>query len=198
MKALMVDVDGVVVTSPDGRLWNWNAMVDIGLDPLVFQAKFFEPHWQDLVLGRADLHDRLGPVLTEIAPHLTSQQVSDYWFANDAHLDHALLADLATLRASGIPIYLATVQEHYRARYLWDVLGLSECFDGMFYAAELGAAKPDPCFYLEIESRSGFSAAELTLLDDRMDNVNAARACGWGGVHWDGTQGLFKTLDFPR
>ena len=41
----MVDVDGVVVTSPDGRLWNRNAMADIGLDPLVLQAKFFEPHF---------------------------------------------------------------------------------------------------------------------------------------------------------
>lgn len=191
----MVDVDGVVVTSPQGRLWNWNAKADIGLDPVAFQTKFFAIHWKDVVLGRADLHERLGPVLEEIAPHLTSQTVADYWFSNDANLDHALLADLATLRTSGVPLYLATVQEHYRARYLWDVVGLRERFDGIFYAAELGAAKPDPRFYCEIESRSGFSAYELTLLDDRMDNVNAARACGWGGVHWDGTQGLFESLD---
>ncbi len=191
----MVDVDGVVVTRPLGRPWNWNAMADIGLDPVALQTKFFGPHWQDVALGRADLHERLGLVLAEIASHLTSQAVADYWFSNDAHLDHALLADLASLRSSGQPMYLATVQEHYRARYLWDVVGLSARFDGIFYAAELGAAKPDPRFYREIESRTGFAGCELTLLDDRVDCVNAARACGWRGVHWEGTQELFEMLD---
>ena len=68
----------------------------------------------------------------------------------------------------------------------------------MFYAADLGAAKPDPRFYQEVESRSGFLAGDLTLVDDRTDNVDAARACGWGGVHWDGTQGLFEILNLPR
>ena len=194
----MVDVDGVVVTSPDGRLWSWNAKADIGLDPDLLQSRFFGPHWADVVLGRADLHERLGPVLAEIAPHLTSQQVATYWFTRDAHLDKRLLADLAELRKTNISLHLATAQEHHRAKYLWQTLGLRDQFDAMHYAADLGCSKPDPAFYREIERRTGYAPSDLMLIDDRLDNVESAIAGGWQAVLWDGTQGLLDILGLSR
>jgi FMN phosphatase YigB (HAD superfamily) len=36
--------------------------------------------------------------------------------------------------------------------------------------------------------------AELTLLDDRMENVLAAREAGWRSVLWDGTAPLSDLL----
>lgn len=194
----MVDVDGVVVTSPDGRLWSWKAMADIGLDPDLLQSRFFGPHWADVVLGRADLHERLGPVLAEIAPHLTSQQVATYWFTRDAHLDKRLLADLAELRKTNISLHLATAQEHHRAQYLWQTLGLRDQFDAMHYAADLGCSKPDPAFYREIERRTGYAPSDLMLIDDRLDNVESAIAGGWQAVLWDGTQRLLDILGLSR
>ena len=194
----MVDLDGVVVTSPDGRLWSWNAKADIGLDPDLLQSRFFGPHWADVVLGRADLYERLGPVLAEIAPHLTSQQVATYWFTRDAHLDKRLLADLAELRKTNISLHLATAQEHHRAKYLWQTLGLRDQFDAMHYAADLGCSKPDPAFYREIERRTGYAPSDLMLIDDRLDNVESAIAGGWQAVLWDGTQGLLDILGLSR
>ena len=138
MKVLMVDVDGVLVTGPERRPWSWNLQADLGLDPQLLQSRFFAPHWPDVMYGRADLHDRLGPVLAEIAPHLTSQALTDYWFAQDAHLDHGLLQDLADLRGTGVALHLATVQEHHRARYLWDSLGFRDRFDAIHYSADYG------------------------------------------------------------
>ena len=101
LKALMVDVDGVVVAHPDGRRWDHAMEADLGLPSAEFQAAFFKPHFNDIVLGKADLHDRLAPVLATIAPHLTCQQVTDYWFEKDSKLpadvisvEHALLTRL--------------------------------------------------------------------------------------------------------
>ncbi len=190
----MVDVDGVIVVSPNGRPWNWNAKSDIGLDPALLQSRFFAPHWADVVLGRADLHARLGPVLAEIAPHLTSLQVAEYWFSRDAHLDDRLLAELTELRKTGVSLHLATAQEHHRARYLWETLGFQHQFDAMHYAADLGCSKPDPAFYREIERRTGYAPPDLALVDDRLDNVEAARACGWRGLLWDGSRRLRDVL----
>ncbi len=190
----MVDVDGVLVTSPQGRLWSWNAQADLGLDPELFQSRFFKPHWPDVVFGRADLHDRLAPVLAEIAPHLTSQAVAEYWFANDAHLDHDLLADLGALRETGVVLHLATVQEHHRARYLWETLGFRDRFDAIHYSADYGCGKPDPVFFAAVAARTGFAPADLTLIDDRVSNVEGARACGWRGVLWDGSRSLATVL----
>lgn len=190
----MVDVDGVVVVGPPGRLWNWNAKADIGLDPDDFQSRFFGPHWPDVVMGRADLHDRLGPVLAEIAPHLTSRQVTDYWFANDAGLDQVLLDDLAEVRSGGLQLHLATVQEHHRARYLWETLGFRERFDAIHYSADFGVGKPDSAFFRAVEARTGFVAPELLLIDDRASNIEAARSCGWAAVLWDGSRPLRQIL----
>lgn len=193
LKALMVDVDGVVIRPRPGG-WAAEMEADLGLSSATLQAHFFRPHWNDVVLGRAGLHERLGPVLAEHAPHLTSQALAAYWFEKDAVLDEGLLADLAALRAGGVQLHLATIQEHERAAYLWDGLGFRDRFDGMHYAADLGCKKSDEAFYRAVEARTGFCPGALALLDDTPANVAAARAAGWGGVHWTGESRLPEVL----
>jgi putative hydrolase of the HAD superfamily len=58
LRALMVDVDGVVITPRPGG-WAATLERDLGLSSEILQAEFFRPHWDDVALGRADLHDRL-------------------------------------------------------------------------------------------------------------------------------------------
>jgi len=184
LKALMVDVDGVLLTQPPGASWADRLHADLGLDPRVLGEAFFKPHWDDVAMGRADLHARLAPVLAQVAPHLTSQALAAYWFAHDANRDEALLADLAQARAGGLALHLATVQEHHRARYLWETLGFGERFDAMHHSAGLGVGKPDPAFFSAVGRRTGLAAHEMRLIDDRLENVEAARAAGWSGFHW--------------
>lgn len=193
LHALMVDVDGVVIKPRPG---GWAATIeqDLGLRADLLQTEFFTPHWPDVVLGRAGLHDRLATFLADHAPHLTSQAVAAYWFEQDAWLDENLLAQLAPLREAGVRLHLATVQEHERAAYLWKRLRLREHFEAMHYAADLGCAKPDLEFYRAIEQRTGFVPTQLALLDDRGDNVEAAELAGWRGLLWTGDQSLADVI----
>lgn len=192
-RVLMVDVDGVIIIPRPGG-WGADMQADLGFPVAALQAHFFQPDWDDVVMGRAALHDRLAPVLAEHAPHLTSQALADYWFAKDARLDHVLLADLAALRATGVHMHLATVQEHERAAHLWYTLRLRDRFDAIHYSADLGCGKPDPAFFAAVEARTGFAPADLTLIDDKAANVDAARAAGWRGVLWDGTRRVADVL----
>jgi len=194
VRALMVDVDGVVVRHPDGRRWDRDMKADLGLEPADLQRVFFVPHFEDVVLGRADLHDRLAPALAEIAPHLSVETLTDYWFSKDAQLDCVLLDALADIRAKGLELHLATVQEHRRADYLWTTLGLRERFDAIHYAAAYGARKPDPAFFEAVCVRTGFAPRDVVLIDDSPANVEAALSCGWGAVLWDGTRSLVEAL----
>lgn len=194
LKALMVDVDGVVIIKPNGRRWDWNLEADLGLNAEDLQQGFFAPHFQDVLLGHADLYERLAPVLADIAPHIRPRQLVEYWFAQDGHLNSVLLDDLASVRAGGVEVHLATLQEHHRARHLWWELRLSERFDAIHYAADLGCGKPDPTFFRAIEARTGFKPAEMLLLDDLTDNVKAAVDCGWAAALWDGTARLADVL----
>ena len=189
----MVDIDGVVIVPRVGG-WAADMQADLGLSPSVLKAAFFEPHWNDIVHGRAALHERLAPVLAQYAPHLSSHTLTSYWFEKDAIFDETLLADLAALRATGVQLHLATVQEHERAAYLWDTLRLRDRFDAMHYAADLGAKKSDPAFYAAVEARTGFAPQEIVLIDDTEANVDAARRAGWRAFAWTGSARLTDLL----
>lgn len=181
---LMVDVDGVVIRHPDPSGWSACVEEDLGVPRLALQTRFFKPCWDDVVHGRAALRDRLAPALAEIAPHVSCSQLIAYWFEADAHLDKALLLQLADVRASGVPLHLATVQEHERASYLWNTLKLRDLFDDMHYAAQLGVSKPSQDFYAAVEERVSLPASAIAFIDDNEENVEAARARGWNAALW--------------
>ena len=191
----MIDVDGVIVTPLHPLGWSANLESDLGLPRALLQSAFFEPHFQDVVHGRAALRERLELVLQEIAPHLTCDQLIEYWFSHDAQLNLDLLLQLRRARRSGLKLHLATVQEHERAAYLWRRLRLQEQFDVMHYAADLGWAKPHPEFFAAIERRSGFAPNEIFFIDDRIDNVAAARRSHWNAALWTGKNTLTELLE---
>ncbi|WEK49489.1 MAG: HAD-IA family hydrolase [Candidatus Kaistia colombiensis] len=194
IKAIMVDVDGVLIVHPDQRGWSANLERDVGIAASTLQTDFFAPHWDDIIHGRASLRERLGPALQKMNPDVTCDELIDYWFSHDAHLNYALLAELASFRGSGAKVHLATVQEHERADYLWEELGLRSQFDGLHYAAALGCSKPDASFYRAIERRTGFKPQELFFIDDKIANVESARACGWNAALWTGKASLRSLL----
>ena len=190
----MVDVDGVLIVHPDARGWSANLERDLGLSAATLQAAFFALHWNDVVHGRATLRERLAPVLRDIAPHVTCDALIAYWFASDAHVNQALLAELASIRAGGIEVHLATVQEHERARYLWEELDFRARFDGLHYAAQFGCAKPAAAFYRSIEARTGFRPRDLFLVDDLIANVEGAIRSGWAAALWTGRDTIRSLL----
>lgn len=194
IKAALFDVDGVLVVHPHPVGWSVNLERDLGLSTALLQQAFFAPHWADIVHGRAALRDRLAPVLAEIAPRLDCETLIAYWFAQDAHLNLELLDEIAALRAAGIELHLATLQEHERARYLWETLGLRDRFDRLHYSADLSAAKPDAAFFARIEQRTGLAPGEIFFVDDRQANVDAALARGWRAVRWTGAKALGELL----
>ena len=81
-------------------------------------------------------------------------------------------------------MYLATNQEHLRAAYLMDTVGLAEHVDGIFYSARLGAKKPQMEFFAKVQAAVGLRGDDLLLIDDSLHNVEAALQAGWRALHW--------------
>ncbi|MBX4909289.1 MULTISPECIES: HAD-IA family hydrolase [Rhizobium] len=186
MKVLMVDVDGVLIHGrPTDGLPHFTYLErDLGLRPDLLQQEFFQVHWGDIIIGREALEPRLADVLAKIAPHLSAAALIDYWFENDSRLDRNLLEDLAALRRSGVTLFLATNQEHRRARYLMEQLDLGAHFDDIVYSAALGHSKPSPDFFRMATERAGVLAAEIAFIDDMAANVETARQFGWNAAQW--------------
>lgn len=196
-RALMVDVDGVLVRGrpQDAQHWSSSLEVDLGLSPMTLHENFFAPYWSDVITGKQGLVERLTPVLQKVAPHLSAQDLIDYWFANDAQLDQALIADIDCQRAKGVKVYLATNQEHLRARYLIEELGLGQHCDGIYYSAAVGVQKPDRQFFERVAVSSCLPRGELLFVDDLQENVRAARDAGWQAMHWTAGKSMAKALD---
>ena len=56
-------------------------------------------------------------------------------------------------------------------------------FEGYVFSYEHGAMKPDAKLYQRIEEMAGMAREQILFLDDRLENVAAARARGWHGIH---------------
>ncbi|PSJ59305.1 haloacid dehalogenase [Mesorhizobium soli] len=192
----MVDVDGVLVhaNSEDGRSWFTRLHEDLQISPDDLYEKFFAPHWNEIVTGQAGLLERLEPVLAEIAPRISSSDFLAYWFGQDARVDTTLLAEFQRYRAMGLKMHLATNQEHLRAAYLLETLGLSAHVDRVHYSAAVGHRKPDRGFFDTVAASVDLAPENLILIDDTLPNVEAARDAGWHAVHWTGEDPLADVL----
>ena len=62
---------------------------------------------------------------------------------------------------------------------------MQHIFDDMFYAARLGAMKPDPAFFEAAAERMGPQDGPPLLFDDSEEVVIAARAFGWDAAIYE-------------
>lgn len=180
----MMDVDGVILRARHGSHWSAALEADLGVSVPDLQRVFFSKHWNDVIVGRAGLEECLAPALETIAPHLSAADFIAYWFERDSALDEALLRELATIRAAGTQIHLATNQEHRRAAYLMTELGLARHVDAIHYSAALGCRKPEPEFFRAAAAGAKAEPRHLLLIDDTPANIEGARAAGWKGELW--------------
>jgi putative hydrolase of the HAD superfamily len=196
MTVLVLDCDGVVVRGhAAGGRWDQNLTRDLGLDTKTLQEHFFKPHWKSISLGEVPMMEVLARVWPDLKCAASPQTFVDYWFANDATLDTDVLAEIDTWRAAGGKAYLGTVQEHNRAHYLWNDLGLSRHFDAIHYSAALGAWKPEAAFFERLQAKlPDVAPGEVVFLDDVLANVDAANAFGWRASQFRSVEDLRTAL----
>ena len=172
----MLDVDGVLVDGRPKTDVTVSLEEDLGINPGALHEHFFTPHWENIILGRAGLMEHLETALERIAPRVSPAGFVSYWFEKDSRVVATFLPELSLVRSEGRRVYLATNQEHLRAAYLMDTLGLSEHVDGIFYSAGLGARKPEMEFFMNVQSALGLRGEEMLLIDDSKPNIEAALA----------------------
>lgn len=187
-RTVLFDVDGVLVHShfhadpARHRRWHEHLLEDMGISHEAF-LPFFKGGFDEVIVGRQSLVTALDEFLPTIGYKGSTLDFIGYWLTRDTHLNLQLLDVVKALRTSGAAnLYLATNQEHLRAFHLWHDLRLSHLFDDMFYAARLGAVKPDAAFFEAVALRLGPQAEKPLLFDDSAAVVDAANAFGWEGV----------------
>ncbi|MET3600315.1 HAD-IA family hydrolase [Martelella mangrovi] len=192
---LMLDVDGVLVHSAHAGSWATDIEQDLGIDPQRLAEEFFAQQWPDVIVGKKALMPVLEECLPTLSPDVRPETFIDYWFSRDSTIDDAVLADVSTLRSNGVAVWLTTNQEHMRARYLMETMGLGDHVEGIIYSAALGTKKPERPFFNAAARRTGDALDRHVLVDDSKTNVTAAREAGWHAFHWTRDQSLLRIFD---
>jgi|SRR5580698_3703086 len=180
---LVLDIDGVVSLAQPGGPQPWNADLqrDWGFSSDEMVRDFFRKHWLEVVRGRLDLYVALQQYFETKGLADRVEEFVDYWFEKDAVIDSELLAIAdAWRKRTGGRVFAATNQEHHRAAYLRDTVGLGAHFDEIIYSAALGVCKPERVFFTNAQARMGVTVAQSILfVDDSAANVDGARMAGW-------------------
>jgi len=104
------------------------------------------------------------------------------------------IALLAELRARGVALFAlsnwnAETFERTRSRFPF-----LESFDGLVISGWIGVAKPDPRIYAHLLEAHRLEAGDVLFVDDRAQNVEAARGAGIESVLFEGVSGLRADL----
>jgi putative hydrolase of the HAD superfamily len=65
----------------------------------------------------------------------------------------------------------------------------------LVFSADVALVKPDPQIYAHADSVYGTEPGDVVFFDDRVENVEAARAHGWDAHVWTGADAALVTLD---
>jgi 2-haloacid dehalogenase len=67
-------------------------------------------------------------------------------------------------------------------------------FDGLLISGDEGIIKPDPAIYELLLDRFSLTARRTVFIDDRVENIQAARAAGLVGIHFHSASQLRREL----
>ena len=197
---IFFDVDGVLIHGfhyrPERRhRWDIDLQNDFGIDCERLQNEFFKGPFQQVLKGTRDLLSVLREYLPLLGYHGNPQKFLDYWLTKDSKLNQDLLTYIEKLKVSGqVRLFIATNQEHTRAHYLMETLGLSTYFEDIFYSARVGAVKTERAYYDWITSRLALPPDEKPILfDDTPAVLECARTYGWEAIEFLDTNDLLHS-----
>lgn len=104
----------------------------------------------------------------------------------------ALLEQLHGLQ--GVHLYFLSNMPVPYARALEQRHAFLARFQGGIFSGDVQLTKPDPAIYQLLQTRHALEPAQTVFIDDLLGNVQAARAQGWHGIHFQSAQQVCSEL----
>lgn len=194
-KAALFDVDGVLNVQSEFFSHTYARENNLNIEAL---EHFFKGVFIEASLGRRDLVELITENHDAWRWDQDPQILLQNWFKSENAPNKTLLEIVSKVRKAGIPVYLATQQEKYRAQYIREVMypGL---FDDEFITCEIGYDKSSPEFFRAVIERlqvtdSSIVPAEIVYFDDRQNLIDIARTLGIDGYLYDDTVQVAQLL----
>ncbi|HTX48073.1 MAG TPA: HAD-IA family hydrolase [Caulobacteraceae bacterium] len=176
MNAVLFDADGVLQLAPDFLHLRLAEAIGRAADEReTCMAEVFAAEAPALT-GAATFEAGLQVALAKLEAKCDVDTVIRHWC--EIEPDGAILAMIGRLRAKGVYCAIASNQERNRARHMSERLGYGRAFHQEFYSCDVGHAKPSPSYFEAVIRTAALAPHRTLFIDDRLENVEAARGCG--------------------
>jgi glucose-1-phosphatase len=139
--------------------------------------------------GELSIDDFIQSLMLQTQPEVSAMAVKQACCAlllgfNKQRLDylHELRQHYSVYLLSNTnPMHIEVVEAELQTTY--GLSGLNDLFIHPFLSYEMGLRKPDKRIYHAVLQQAGLLAAETLFVDDSIDNITAAAACGLQVLH---------------
>ena len=179
-RVLLLDADGVLVLPP--KLFSEVYCEKYGIDPEKQQQFYATDDFKQALLGNLDLIEAIKQHNDLWQWEGDFNELVVMWLEAENYPNKDLVDLVNEYRQQGLPVYLATQQEKYRAKYLNETM-FGDVLDGMFCSCDLHANKHDKSFWQSVikslsSKYEGIAPHEIVYFDDRQTIVDVAKDCG--------------------
>ncbi|HSJ45531.1 MAG TPA: HAD family phosphatase [Euzebyales bacterium] len=183
-EAVVFDLGGVLLDWSPTHLLAADDVVALDIDGVQRELDLGRPveqvraHWRTAHPGRTASLDRY----------------FDEWHRTVAGPIDDVVAILTELRETPVGLYALSNFSGELFRQARPRFAFLEWFDGMVISGDEGVVKPDTRIYQVLVDRFGLTPSRTVFIDDREDNVAAARAAGLVGIHFRSADELRTAL----
>lgn len=192
------DCGGVLLTNGWDHVARRQTVEHFGLNFDEFEERHTEPNdrWER---GEITLHDYLQETVFYFPRQFSEEEFFMQMRAVSRVLYPPMIAFLEKLRSQRMPedtlgVYLLSNESRELMSYRIPEFKLSGLFDGFLVSAYIGLRKPEAAFFqcaLDISHRSH---GECVFIDDREENVAAARELGIHGIRMESPRQVIAEL----
>lgn len=193
MKHLILDIGGVFYRGwPDETFWvRWTARTGLSKDVIV-EVLSSSPEHRAAQVGRMTADEAFAAAGARLGLEgATVRALAEEAYLSD--FNERMAGFVRGLRARGVTVSALTNTLSTEAE-LQSRPEFAGLFDVVVSSHDVGLAKPDPAIFRVALDRLGVGAAEAVFVDDLIGHVEAARALGFTGVHFQTTEQALEEL----
>lgn len=194
IKAVLFDADGLVVLGKY-KYFSDRFSEEHGV-PNDKIMDFFRNEYKLCAVGKMDLKTAVEKYFPSWNWKESAEDFLNYWFSGENEVNEKILKLISELQQQGIKCYLATNQEKYRTKFLWEDLDLNKIFDGIFVSCEIGFTKKDNEYYRKIKDQlTKINSNEILMIDGDETVLQKAIESGITTLNFEGIREIEEEIN---
>ena len=178
-------------------LFHWSAETRTSIPPRLLKDIMNGPTWNDYERGRisqSECYERVGKEFS-VDPAAVDEAFKQA--RESLHPNEDLLALVRELKAQfhgQLRVFALSNISLPDYEFIIKLPTDWSIFDKVFASAVLGERKPDLAAYEKVVAETGIDPSTAVFVDDKIENVEAARSLGIHGIVFDKQEGVFQAL----